>query len=308
MRYAALVLGALAISLAVVVATGVFRPSAAAADGLPPATVAPAPSRPEAGALVLGGRAGDLAVGLEVARRNGNRFAVSATILAPSGLRASGLEVTITANGGGATPTVTCGRGCYRADGLVPRTDRISVTVNRPGKPASASFSIPPTWTRAEREMRRVTRTFRSLRSVEYLEHLDSGQGEIVDTRWRMAAPDRLAYAIEGGAQGIAIGRVRWDRPASGPWVRSTQTPLDVPEPVWGGQPENAALIGHRRLEGRPVSVVAFQAGASLPAWFTVWIDDATLRPVHLTMVTAAHFMTQRFVSFDRPVGIVPPR
>jgi len=45
----------------------------------------------------------------------------------------------------------------------------------------------------------------------------------------------------------------------------------------------------------------------STPAWFTVAIDRATYRPLRLRMTAAAHFMTHRYLEFNRPLTIEPP-
>jgi hypothetical protein len=46
----------------------------------------------------------------------------------------------------------------------------------------------------------------------------------------------------------------------------------------------------------------------TVPAYFTVTIDRYTLLPRLLHMTASAHFMTHRYVSFDRPRAILPPR
>ena len=49
-------------------------------------------------------------------------------------------------------------------------------------------------------------------------------------------------------------------------------------------------------------------ANPTTPAWFTAWIDRATYRPLRLHMTAAAHFMTHRYLAFNRPLAIAPPR
>ena len=63
----------------------------------------------------------------------------------------------------------------------------------------------------------------------------------------------------------------------------------------------------HIQGADKPVWVVSF-ANPTTPAWFTAWIDRATYRPLRLHMTAAAHFMTHRYVAFDRPLKITPPR
>jgi hypothetical protein len=44
------------------------------------------------------------------------------------------------------------------------------------------------------------------------------------------------------------------------------------------------------------------------PAWFTVWLDTLTTRPLALRMTAGAHFMQHRYWSFNAPLNISPPR
>jgi non-ribosomal peptide synthetase component F len=44
------------------------------------------------------------------------------------------------------------------------------------------------------------------------------------------------------------------------------------------------------------------------PAWFTASIDRRTYQTLRLRMTAAAHFMQHRYVEFDRPLAIRPPR
>ena len=49
-------------------------------------------------------------------------------------------------------------------------------------------------------------------------------------------------------------------------------------------------------------------ADPTIPAWFTVSFDRRTLRPRVLHMTAAAHFMVGRYLTFNRPRTIRPPR
>jgi len=43
------------------------------------------------------------------------------------------------------------------------------------------------------------------------------------------------------------------------------------------------------------------------PAWYAVTLDRATLRPITVDMTATAHFMRDRYVSFNAPRQIRPP-
>jgi hypothetical protein len=302
MRRIALILGTLAIALAVIVATGVFRPASnAAAPSTVPSPVQSSPA--PAGALVLGAQAGELAVGLAAARAQGSLDLI-ATVLGQDGTPIDGLGVSFATGSGVSVEAERCGSGCYTAS--VPENGRAAITVGIQGRPG-ATFEIPASWKPADAIVRRLTRTYRDLSSVAYEERLESSPGNAIETAWRVAAPDRLAYAIAGGAAGVVIGDRRWDRSPGEPWIESPQEPLRLPVPPWGGRFTNASLLGSSRVDGRPVSIVSFVSDLGIPAWFTVTFDKASSRPVEVKMTTAAHFMTQRYTAFDTKPSISPP-
>lgn len=256
-----------------------------------------APPPPPAGALVLAGESGSRAVALAVGR---NRL--TATVLAPEGGPLSGLQVSFAA-GGRVVAAAPCGDGCYSA--RTPRSGRVEVRLS--GSRAVV-FHVPVQARPAAAIVARAARVTRALASLVYVESLRSGPKSGLLTTWRLKAPDEVEYTIRGGASAIVLGERRWDRDRAGaPWRRSQQLPrLRVPQPAWGGRATNARVLGEGRVGGRPVWVVSF-ANPSTPAWFTAWIDRATYRPLRLHMTAAAHFMTHRYLEFDRPLRIEPP-
>jgi hypothetical protein len=260
---------------------------------------APAPGRPPsppAGALVLAGEDGALAVALAVQR--GRPLRLRATVLAATGGGDDGLDVSFRLPGHGPLRGEPCGSGCYAASAAVA-TPR-SVTVRASGK--SIRFALPATWSDGTGLLRRATRAFEGLRSVVYLERLASSPTARLVTLWRLEAPDRVAYAIRHGSQAVVIGGYRWDKARGGRWVRSTASPLDVPIPVWGTRITNAHV-----LERRGGTVVASWFNPDVPAWFTARFDARTALPRTLEMTAAAHFMHHRYLGFNRPLGIRPP-
>ena len=257
-----------------------------------------APPPPPAGTVVLAGESGSRAVALAVAA---NRL--TATVLAPEGGPLSGLGVSFAA-GGRVVAAMPCGKGCYSA--RFPRPGRVEVRLSgsRP-----VVFHVPAQPRPAAAIVARAARVTRALRSLVYVESLRSGPKGGLVTTWSLKAPDEVEYRIRGGASAIVLGERRWDRDRAGaPWRRSQQLPrLRVPQPAWGGRATNAYVLRDGRVGGRPVWVVSF-ANPSTPAWFTAWIDRATYRPLRLHMTAAAHFMTHRYLEFDRPLRIEPPR
>jgi hypothetical protein len=264
------------------------------------------PPPPPRGALVLAREAGTRAVAIAIAR--GARPRLTATVLGQSGGGESGLPVSFRL-GPGNLPSLrarSCGAGCYTA--LAPAGVSLRrVEVVLPGGPVSFRFPAAPR--AAGGIVERATRVFHDLRSLVFVESLRSGPTGGIVTTWRFAAPDRVTYRIRGGASAVVIGRRRWDqeRPG-GPWARSQQIPaLQVPQPTWGDHVVDAHVLGTGRVAGRPVWIASF-ADPGIPAWFTAWIDRRTYRTLELRMTAAAHFMHHRYLEFDRPLAIRPPR
>jgi hypothetical protein len=171
------------------------------------------------------------------------------------------------------------------------------------------TFRIPAAPRPAAAIVARAARVFRGLRSLVYVESLRSSPKLGLLTTWRLKAPNEVTYDIRRGASAVIIGRTRWDRDRPGaPWRRSQQIPaLDVPQPTWGDVATNAHVLGIGRVVGRAVWIVSF-VNPTTPAWFTASIDRHTYRTLRLRMTAAAHFMRHRYLEFDRPLAIRPPR
>jgi len=256
---------------------------------------APPPPR---GALVLGGESGSRAIALAVDKRR-----LTATVLAPTGGPLSGLKVSFRV-GSRVVPATPCGLGCYSAAASRPAQVQLRLSGSKP-----VDFEIPARPRPAAAIVARAARATRKLKSLVYVEALRSGPTGGLLTTWSMKAPNEVEYRIRGGADAIVLGTRRWDRDRAGaPWRRSQQLPaLRVPLPAWGSQATNAYVLRDASVGGRPAWVVSF-ANPSTPAWFTAVIDQATYRPLQLHMTAAAHFMTHRYVAFNRPLRIRPPR
>jgi len=280
-----------------VVGPGRVQPATSGGTGAPPP--------PPRGALVLATEAGSRAVALAVVP--GSRPRLTATVLGSSGDGLSGLPLSFRLGPGGPSLAARpCGPGCYVADAPgSPHPRRVEVLL--PGGPVV--FRLPASTQPGAAIVARSARTIRRLRSLVYFESLRSGPTGGLRTIWRIAAPDRLTYQIEHGASAVVIGQRRWDRLSPGArWARSQQDPpLRLPQPAWGDLAVDAHVLGRGRVDGRPVWVVSF-ANPGIPAWFTVWIDRRSYRPLRLRMTAAAHFMYHRYESFDRPLAIRPPR
>ena len=79
----------------------------------------------------------------------------------------------------------------------------------------TAVFELPARSPSGAAILRRATRAFRSVRSAAYVERLASGPTQRIVTRWRLEAPNRVAYTIGGGG-----GPDRDRQPTLGPSAR----------------------------------------------------------------------------------------
>jgi copper transport protein len=271
----------------VVVAVGVLtdeRPGSvrtAIAARAPPPIASRQPPPPPPGTFVDAQEAGRYAVGVAV-----GHALETVTVIGPDGAGVNGLRVLVDA-----FATHPCGDGCYRAEATSSPT---TVVVGR----HRLLFPVPLRLHEAGALLRRTTKAFTSLRTVVIDEHLASSPGNTQVSRLVDRAPNSFKYTIEGGPEGIIIGSRRWDRDLGGEWVESPQTPIRVPAPYWGPQAGNAYLVG-------PYELTFFDP--QIPAWFRLKVDPRTWLPVRLHMVAAAHFMTDVYSGFNRPVELSPP-
>jgi hypothetical protein len=137
---------------------------------------------------------------------------------------------------------------------------------------------------------------FLSSPTVRYVERLASDPQHAVVARWVLQHPNRFTYAIRGGAQAVVVGGRRWDRATAGAkWVESSQTPLPQPVPPFTLATNIWQISPHAVVFVDPL----------IPAYFELEVHG---RPTALHMVAAAHFMTDRYVSFGSAPPIRPPR
>ncbi|HVU77318.1 MAG TPA: copper resistance protein CopC [Gaiellaceae bacterium] len=244
-------------------------PAAAAALPLPPAL-------PPRDAVVDARELGDVAVA--IAREPGR---TTVTLVGPDANGVDGDDVKV--DGVPATP---CGSGCYRG----PAGTRVTV-----GK-QTLDFDVPAHAADATARLARITAAYRASRTIVFDETLASNPTNATTTRFTVVAPHRLGYVTRGGPAAIVIGSRRWDRTGpNAPWVKTSQTPLDVTQPYWTA-PTNV----HEVAPGTFTFL-----DRSIPAWFRLTVVDG--RPTVDHMTAAAHFMVDRYRGFDGPAAVSPP-
>ena len=204
--------------------------------------------------------------------------------------------------------TKPCGPGCVRFE--LPAATRELVVASR-HEGGLHRARLPAAWVadgerRARELLVRSQRTMRSLRSVREHEVTSSGPGERAVVRYRLAAPDRMAWRSDRGAQTVVIGNRQWLRVADEAWRAA---------PYSGG--------GSFRFRGwfrwsayaRAVRLVSEGGGRAeialfdeaTPAWFRLRIDTRRLRVLQSRAVAPTRFIVQRYSGFDVPVRIEAP-
>jgi hypothetical protein len=260
---------------------------------------------PPPGFVVLARESRELTVALAV--RPGRPLRLIATIIGTrGGMDGLGVELVAgTATTGASNQGRPCGRGCYTTSLPVRAPTRFAVNIAGAGAFRSVRFPLPGRWgpVPGTTFVALATRRFRALRSVRFVERLSSGLGHTTVTTWQLEAPNKVEYAIRGGAGGIVIGQRRWDREQVGAsWKESASTLLSQPVAPWGTRIANAYV-----LQRTPRRVTISWLDRAVPGWYIATFDRATARPVELRMTATGHFMQHRYVAFNRGVRILPP-
>jgi copper transport protein len=260
--------------------------------------------------VVFAGQDDNLAVGLALTPRSGNRVAMRATVLGFKGPEA-GLHVRFAVDAQRAAADA-CGAGCYSATlPLAGKPHAVSVSIAGRDHPAATlRFAGPAQWPAPSGLdiVRRAERAIDALHTLVVHSRLASDAKHEVTTVYTMVSPNRLSYRNIGGGESVIIGTRRWDRAPGADWVRSRQfPPLSQPAPFWSPTVTNAHVLRTARVDGRPVWVVSF-LDPSTPAWFTAWVDRSSYRTLRLEMVATAHFMHDRDGPFNAPVRVEPPK
>jgi copper transport protein len=250
----------------------------------------PQPPAPARGAVVLAKEVGGLGVALHLQPRR-----TTAIVLSPAGGGLSGLDVRL--NG---VTAAACGHGCYTV-GRSPGS-AVDVQIDKFGPTQRTTFAVPANTQPADELLRRIEVRYRTRRSVFFLERLASSPAHQVSALWRLEAPNRLAYQIPGGAEGLVIGNRRWDRSTPDtPRRESAQTQLPQPATQWN-EIANVNVVAADK-ETKTLTFV----DPTTPAYFQVVVDVHTLLPRSVQMTAAAHFMLDRYIRFNAPRAIYPP-
>jgi hypothetical protein len=254
------------------------------------------------GTLTLGEQAGDVAL-LVTARRGGPIELIVLT----GDRNPSSQAVRATVNERGAD-LQTCGDECYRIaePALQGSPASIAVTIRRAGKPTRSAVvrlpaRLPPS---GDAALARAQRVMHALRTLRYRETLTGGLGGTVIGRFQVQAPDRLRIDSNFDEHIIFIGKTRWLQ-SNGEWTKSAFPGIRQPAYAWDGA-ARARVLARPRLGSARGWVLALAKAGPNPVWFRLVVASSG-HVREMRMITRAHFMTQRFSGFNRPVSIQAP-
>ncbi|HET6847796.1 MAG TPA: copper resistance protein CopC [Gaiellales bacterium] len=254
------------------------------------------PPMPAQAGAVAAAEAGDLAV---AAQREGRRR-VRFTVLGADGSAPRMLAILV--GGTVATPCRQAVDVCWEAPAS-PSAGPMPVRVLRPGRPAvSGTLDLPAADApRASALVRQTATALRRLNSVRIQNVIASDPVHSVATHFTVQAPDRLLIDVLGGIQSRIIGRDRWDL-QNGSWIKRSTEPVRVPDPFWA---QGAVAAYVRAANAR--SIDATLAVPEGPTFFRIIVDRRTHLVQRLWMVTAAHFMHERYFDFNSAPPVKPP-
>ena len=281
------------------------------ANGSEPAGASPAgePKPSPAGftapgdALMLASRSGDVLVGLSV--RPGGPVLLR---VLPAGrpLKGGRVEATLA---GQPVPLERCGNRCFSlaAAALEGREQDLRITVERPGaRRATVRFDLPARMPpAADRLFRAARRSMRALEALRIDQTLTSGLRGTARARYLVRPPDRLSFRTSDGIRSVIVGPRRWDLEPEG-WLQSPSERTPLPSYAWA-EGTHARLLGTARIGDRRVRELALYQGGRGASWFRLFVDGDD-RVLEAEMLTAGHFMTDRYSAFDAPIRIAPPR
>jgi hypothetical protein len=263
---------------------------------------------PAAGDLTMATSAGDDLVGLTLRPARPGRNTAWLYVLPIGGEpAASGLAVTLALDG---RPDAVsrCGPACRTADVDVRGGE--TLTGGGGGRDGgTARFRVPALPAAdAGADVDRVQAVMHTLRTYQLDETLQPAAVPLRVT-YSFQAPDRLRYAVSGGAETVIVGPSQYTRDGPGaPWLVHALPPVQVPSFVWDGAlPTAARSLGTVDGGGHPLQMISFYEDLDgTPVWFELDVDAGGLVE-RASMRAQAHFMTHRYRDFDAPLTVLPP-
>ena len=205
-----------------------------------------------------------------------------------------------------------CGRGCFDF-ALSSAPAQLAVRATERGR--TWWLSLPARWVpgrepAARALLTRAESVMRGLDGLREVERVTSGPGTLAVTRYRLRAPDRLAFVTDRGVGAVQIGRRRWLRLPGGPWRRRDEgSAVAFSTRSWFAftpYARSVRLLDVRRERGRAVWQLAL-ADPGTPVWTRLWIDQASGRVLRERLTARARQVERTFSTAGPPVVVRPP-
>jgi copper transport protein len=258
--------------------------------------------RPAADELSVAEHAGSRLVAAWL-RRRGDRLSGTVRVL---GIRDEPVHARATVVGARQS---SCGPGCWRFS-LRASGEPLEVAMRERGRRYVAR--LPTRWSqgssrRARRMLARTQRTMSRLRSMRELETVTSAPGAFARTVYRLQAPNRFSYVTNGGVESTVVGGRQWFREPGSDWRGQRYGGGGPPFRTrsWFRWTPYAQEVRLLRDDGRRMELALMDPGT--PVWLRLTVDLGTMRTVRERMIATAHFMTRRYLDFNRPVVVRPP-
>ena len=260
---------------------------------------------PQPGDLTMGGRAGQIMVGLTVHPGRPGRNTVRAYLASPA-TKAAKARIQVH---GRWQALSSCGGPCRTGTVDLQGGERLAVAVAGPAG-GTAAFELPSLPAKSGTALARsAVAEMNGLRSYRVAEVLSGFR-----SAYAYARPHQMwlrTWYADGVQQSLWLGSSLYVK--TGPqaqWrLKSRGTLAPVPYFVWDPfQPlVDARILGTGTVSGVPVTVVsAFGGHGSDPdsVWFTLWVDQKTGRVLRSQMWAPDHFMDDHYHAFNQPAGI----
>ncbi|MBW3606306.1 MAG: copper resistance protein CopC/CopD [Actinobacteria bacterium] len=269
---------------------------------------APGQALPRTDDLTLGGRTGDILVGLTLRPGTPGRNDVLVHLVPPGGEEAAGALTADLLVGDRTVALESCGPMCRRVSTVVHSEDVLRVQVDGVTDDP-ARFALPALPAADGRALLdRVDERMAQVNTLRYDEVLGPADPAILSTA-EIVAPDRIDFTVVSrDRETIRIGSTFYRRAGDGPWEVEEGPPVTVPSYIWE-YPNKIAprIVGRERLDDVSTRVLSFFVDdISGQIWYRLWVDADGL--VHRAeMRTRGHFMDHDYYDFDAAVSVEPP-
>lgn len=198
---------------------------------------------------------------------------------------------------------------------------KIKVTVRQKGvddvsvefpyfiEPRFPDESTAPVMT-AQLALQKAQAAMNALTTLRMSQQLNDGAGNVALSDYTYQAPDRTQFAIQGQGESIAVGGQQYYQDKNGNWFARTRVePFVFPNFTFADTALRTREGRADKLNNQPAQIYLFDTlntSGTEKIHYAYWID-ADSRVAQLAMVTASHYMMERYSGFDDPATKIEP-